>query len=319
MKTTSLIFLTYIFLSSCGNAINNPTSESSVPATDTNPPLYPLPQPDSYTYVPAINNYQYANTAGGYFMVSKVYIYKQDYSLFRGISSDGTYIYILNDNSKAFAGSYLINRFKLDGTDSSTCTWYGDGYNYSGIGVENNIVYLKRYDSGIKIAKYDFSNCSFISSITINPGGADADGYSYVMWNRRIFVHNGNFYFNFIKNAQSRIKYYSPTNLMFQSHAESQNIGSEILGWDSDFFISGANNWTVRDCSAKSYTMCLWRQNTLNKTLAYAYLPKEYYPEMDNGNFPKTALLPGRSGNELLYSVFTNGEVHFYVLDVSAF
>lgn len=318
MKPIKLVILTCLLFSGCKKATYDPELEYTLPESDVSPPRYELPPPDSYTYIPVTNQYQFANTAGGHFRVTQVYVYKQDFSQFRGIASDGTYIYILNDNSKLFAGSYNIKRFTLDGTLQSNCTWFGDGHSYSAITVENNTVYLKRYDYGIKIVKYDYANCAYVSTMIINPGGPDVDGYSYVSWNKQIYASNGSLFFYFSKQSQSRIKSYSPTNLLFQTFAEPQSIGSETLSWDSDFFFVGSNIWTTRACKSKSNTICLWRANSATRSLAYTYLPKEYYPEMDNGNYSKTALLPGTNSN-LIYSVFTNGEVHFYVLDVSKF
>ncbi len=314
------IFCLIMTLASCSNLTEDQDGvlpSESMPANS--PPIYtPLPITDSYTYIPTHNKYQFANTAGGSFKVSQVYIYPQDRNTLMGMSSDGAYVYTLINNTKNFNGSYLINKFKLDGTEYSTCTWYGDGHYYNGISIENNIVYLKRRADNPKIVKYDFLNCQYLSLLNIVTS-ADAEGYYYNL-HAHILVENGLIYLTYINGSySSRIKSFSPTSLLFLNYAETQKVGQEFLKYDKQYIFMNNSLWTVRDCNAARYKLCFWRLNKTTNAMAYGYLPDEYYPELVPSNGNLRFILKGRNLNEIIHVVATVDEMHFYALDVAGF
>lgn len=119
LKYFSIVVCLLAFYS-CGNLIKDSTGSSTPDPSLAAPTIIPLPINDSYTYIPATNDYIFKNTAGGSFRITQVYSYLQKSSTFEAATSDGEFIYTLVNNSKAFSGSYLINKFKLDGSSYLT-------------------------------------------------------------------------------------------------------------------------------------------------------------------------------------------------------
>ena len=311
-----LLFIFSIIVVSCTQSLEYASTKASEGSEGT---TYDYPNGNGYQYSPPTNQVKFNTTSGGYFSVDKYSVfYLTSKNLVKGVTTVNNRIYLLFDNSQQFSNSYLVRSYNPSTGDYTECTWLGDGSSYIGITSDGTKLFLRSYNSSLKVRALSFACID--QGLYSPPTSTDGTNYSMITYSESLGVFNNEFLVPYQTSSFSKLKIINPITGFARDFALQQSLGSEKMTLYKQVYVDGQTLWTLNYCNSKSGTYCLWRLEADTGKIAYAYLPKEYYPLLSpNTSGARVWLTAGDQLGHIFFIVVIDGSIQVYDLNVLKF